>query len=54
MKQQWEYKVIHLPWGTEPAEVLAKKQALLTQLGADGWELVALDDKGTAFFKRPK
>jgi hypothetical protein len=51
----WEYKVVN-------REARDLDAALLNELGADGWELVAVasdsDDRGrlfvTAYFKRPK
>ena len=42
----WEYKTLSLPGAQE-------RQSLLSEMGLNGWELVAFE-QGLAYFKRPK
>jgi len=42
--QKWEYKVLH--------DIIAS-EALLNNLGIEGWELIAWEN-GNYYFKRPK
>jgi hypothetical protein len=44
VNRQWDHMQIH---------VRHLKEDHLAELGADGWELVAVDDN-TAWFKRPR
>jgi len=43
---KWEYKVQYLSIG------LDKSVKLLTELGQEGWELVAIDPSSHGYFKR--
>lgn len=51
VKQTWEYRVVEAP-------ASAQKERTLNQLGADGWELVAVEPYpsgvGSYILKRPR
>ncbi len=47
MSKQWEYNVVDVPYP------IKNNRTLLDNLGADGWELVSVDD-GLAYMKREK
>jgi hypothetical protein len=48
--QQWEYHILKRGWSASK-----RIAAEITLLGADGWELVAIDAlNGYLYFKRPK
>ncbi len=48
MSKQWEYKVEDISWAAE-----ARKERHLNFLGAEGWELVSVDEN-IAYMKREK
>ena len=50
---RWEYKVVpEKRAGLTPAEWMNKGEALMDDLGKDGWVLVDVSD-ATYYFKRP-
>ena len=50
---QWEYKVVLAP-RTGGGGGLGDRQALLNDLGKEGWMLVAVGDSNDLYLKRPK
>ena len=51
-RQIWEYRVIETQF-LESYTAAGEVQQLLNQGGAEGWELLRIDDK-RYYFKRPK
>jgi hypothetical protein len=51
-RQTWEYRVVETQF-LESYMSAADVQQLLNQGGADGWELMRIDEK-RFYFKRPK
>jgi len=43
--QEWEYKIV---------QINNRRELELNRLGEQGWELVAVDELGYYYFKRPK
>jgi hypothetical protein len=51
--QRWEYLVVALHRSLNMSNPEAAARELLDSVGAEGWELVAVDDLN-AYFRRPK
>ena len=51
-RQLWEYRVVETPF-LESYTAAEQVQQLLNQGGAEGWELVRINEK-RYYFKRPK
>ncbi|MDR2530523.1 MAG: DUF4177 domain-containing protein [Oscillospiraceae bacterium] len=51
--RKWEYKVFTLPVHISMRKMIDEHEALLNELGAEGWELVAVNGQSRfAYFKR--